>query len=300
MRHLDLMQTRVDEQGVRQVLEECPCLLSLKWRNTINVLGQIYRTAADPDVCLQLQQLFTDASYRLYSLPGAVRLCRNAVQVIIDCPSHLSARDLRSLEHLDRLNELHVISDHLDFQEALEGVLIRHGATLRHLTLGRISNVNLGRIARLCHHLSSLELERNQNYCCGELIVQRIESLEKLTLAVRDKNSGEDAHRDVAALTLGTLFSAGGLKRIKITASHNVNEDTLSSLGGGLLETLELESCPNLSMESLGNVIYRSKKLSLLKVYRCQLISDKNMQDLRELIGHMHWALDLDYYHDSY
>ena len=300
LQHLDLMQTCVDEQQVRQVLEGCPSLVSLKWRNTINVLGQIYRTA-NTDVYLQLQQLFADASYRLYSLPGAVRLCRSAVQVMIDCPSHLSARDLWSLEHLDRLNELYVVSDHCDYQEALDGVLVRHGATLRHLTLGKIRNVDLGRIAHLCRQLSSLELERNQNYC-GELIVPRIESLEKLTLAVRDQNlnSGDDAHRDITAFTLGTLLSAGGLKRVKITASDNVNEDTLSSLGDGLLETLELESCHNLSMGSLCNVISRSNELSVLKVYRCQLISDKNMQDLRELIGHMHWALDLDYYHDSY
>jgi len=292
------MQTRVDEQGVREVLEGCPALISLKWRNTINVLSQIYRTAnPKTDVRFRLQQLFADASYRLYSLPGAVCLCRDVVKVIIDCPSHLSAKDLRSLELLNSLSELNVVSDHLDFKEAFDGLLVRHGATLKHLTLGRIRNVDLGRIQRFCRRLSSLELRHNENYC-GEPAFLKIDSLEKFILAVRDRKPGSDSDRDVPASTLATLLSAGALKGVKITASLNVNDDNLSSLGGGPLESLELESCPSFSMKGLLDVIHRSKELTALKVYRCVSISDDNLQDLSRMIDRVQWDLDLDYYHD--
>jgi hypothetical protein len=283
---------------VRLVLEGCPALVSLKWRNTINVLGQIYRTASpNTDVSFQLQQLFADASYRLYSLPGAVHVCQNVVQVIIDCPSHLSSKDLRSLEHLNSLSELSVVSDHLDFEEAFDSLLVRHGATLEHLKLGRIRDVDLGRIGRLCRQLRSLELERNQNYR-GEQVIPRIDTLEKFSLAVRDRKPGNDSDRDIPTSTLATLLSARALKRVKITASLNVNKDTLLSLCGGLLESLELESCPSLSMESLWNVIIQSKELAILKVYRCLLISEGNLEELNGMIGQMQWDLDLDYYHD--
>lgn len=87
LQHLDVMQTQVDERGIRTVLQRCPGLRSLKWRNTINVLGQIYRDLSGNNRSLMaspgfsLHQLISDSSYRLYSLLGAAQLCRQAVQV---------------------------------------------------------------------------------------------------------------------------------------------------------------------------------------------------------------------------
>jgi hypothetical protein len=86
---LDVMQTQVDERGIRSVVERCTGLSSLKWRNTINALGQIYRDLASgtstshitTPPSYSLHQLISDSSYRLYSLQGAVQLCRQAVQV---------------------------------------------------------------------------------------------------------------------------------------------------------------------------------------------------------------------------
>lgn len=87
LQHLDLMQTQVNEQGIQCVLLRCPSLLSLKWRNTINVLGQIYRDRNrlqdGVPINLPLHQLMSDSSYRLYNLQGAAQLCRQAVQVFI-------------------------------------------------------------------------------------------------------------------------------------------------------------------------------------------------------------------------
>ena len=86
LQHLDVMQTQVDERGIQSLLQRCPGLRSLKWRNTINVLGQIHRDLygnrplmAPPS--FSLFQLISDSSYRLYSLQGAAQLCRHAVQV---------------------------------------------------------------------------------------------------------------------------------------------------------------------------------------------------------------------------
>ena len=81
------MQTQVDERGIRSVVQRCTGLSSLKWRNTINALGQIYRDLASGSTSYaappsySLHQLISDSSYRLYSLQGAVQLCRQAVQV---------------------------------------------------------------------------------------------------------------------------------------------------------------------------------------------------------------------------
>lgn len=84
LEHLDVMQTQVDERGIRSVVQRCPGLRSLKWRNTINVLGKIYRDLSGNRMkppSFQLHQLISDSSYRLYSLQGAAQLCRQAVQV---------------------------------------------------------------------------------------------------------------------------------------------------------------------------------------------------------------------------
>ena len=81
LEHLDVMQTQVDERGIRSVIQRCsPALKSLRWRNTVNVFAQIHRDEAI-NCCPAIQQLISDSSYRLYSLHGAAKLCRNAVQV---------------------------------------------------------------------------------------------------------------------------------------------------------------------------------------------------------------------------
>lgn len=86
LQHLDVMQTQVDERGIRSIVQRSPGLRSLKWRNTINVLGQIYRDLSGNRSLIEppsfsLHQLISDSSYRLYSLHGAAQLCRQAVQV---------------------------------------------------------------------------------------------------------------------------------------------------------------------------------------------------------------------------
>lgn len=80
------MQTQVDERGIRSVVQRCTGLNSLKWRNTINALGQIYRDLSSSMSratlpSYSLHQLISDSSYRLYNLQGAVQLCRQAVKV---------------------------------------------------------------------------------------------------------------------------------------------------------------------------------------------------------------------------
>jgi hypothetical protein len=65
------------------------------------------------------------------------------------------------------------------------------------------------------------------------------------------------------------------------------------------LESLELESCSNISMKSLWFVIDHSKRLSNLKIYRCQLVIEREIANLYRMIEEHHWDLDVDYYSDS-
>lgn len=71
------------------------------------------------------------------------------------------------------------------------------------------------------------------------------------------------------------------------------------NLVGHDLESLELESCSNISMRSLWSVIHHSKRLSNLKVYRCQLVVDSEIAELHRMIEEQRWDLDVDYYPDS-
>ncbi|XP_046633637.1 uncharacterized protein LOC124313017 isoform X2 [Daphnia pulicaria] len=313
---LDVMQTQVDERGIRSVVERCTGLSSLKWRNTINALGQIYRDLASgtstshitTPPSYSLHQLISDSSYRLYSLQGAVQLCRQAVQVIIDGPSLLLAEELQALEHLHCLRELRVVlGSHtrsellLDFRVGFDSILTKHGSTLQHLSIGRIRRVDLERIAHSCHQLTSLSLELNHSYRETTTNTRTtIQSLSKLNVSVRDRKSNEDSHHDVPASCLAALTASPGIRHIKITASQNMSDAILSeSLVGHDLDSLELESCSNISMRSLWSVIHHSKRLSNLKVYRCQLVIDSEIAELHRMIEEQRWDLDVDYYPDS-
>ncbi|XP_046460689.1 uncharacterized protein LOC124207333 isoform X1 [Daphnia pulex] len=313
---LDVMQTQVDERGIRSVVQRCTGLSSLKWRNTINALGQIYRDLASgtstshitTPPSYSLHQLISDSSYRLYSLQGAVQLCRQAVQVIIDGPSLLLAEELQALEHLHCLRELRVVlGSHtrsellLEFREGFDSILTKHGSTLQHLSIGRIRHVDLERIAHSCHQLTSLSLELNHSYRETTTDTRTtIQSLSKLNVSVRDRKSNEDSHHDVPASCLAALTASPGIRHIKITASQNMSDAILSeSLVGHDLDSLELESCSNISMRSLWSVIHHSKRLSNLKVYRCQLVVDSEIAELHRMIEEQRWDLDVDYYPDS-
>lgn len=314
LQHLDLMQTQVDERGIRSALQRCPGLRSLKWRNTINVLGQIYRDLSGnrsltTPPSFSLHQLISDHSYRLCSLPGAVQLCRHAVQVIIDGPSLLLAKELQSLEHLVCLRELHVLlasnnssEFQLNFREGFDLILLKHGPTLEHLSLGRIHNVNLQQIARYCRQLTSLSLESNHSYDHTESSTETIQCLSKFHVIIRDRErvDVDDSVRDVPGSCLSALISSKNMKQIKIRACQTLDDDILvNALVGPNLETLELESCSNISMKSLWLVAERSERLSNLKVYRCQLVNYREIAELYAVINEQHCDLDVDYYSDD-
>ncbi|XP_057372244.1 F-box/LRR-repeat protein 20-like isoform X2 [Daphnia carinata] len=293
LQHLDLMQTQVDERGIRSVLQGCPGLRSLKWRNTINVLGQIYRDLSGnrsltTPPSFSLHQLISDYSYRLSCLPGAVQLCRHAVQVIIDGPSHLLAKELQSLEHLVCLR--------------FDLILLKHGPTLEHLSLGRIHNVNLQRIAHYCRQLASLSLESNHSYDHTETSTRTIQYLSKFHVIIRDRErvDVDDSVRDVPGLCLSALISSTNMKQIKIRACQTLDDDIfIEKLVGHNLETLELESCSYISMKSLWSVVERSERLSNLKVYRCQLVNYHEIATLHAVINEQHGDLAVDYYSDD-
>lgn len=229
-------------------------------------------------------------------------------QVIIDGPSLLLAEELQALEHLHCLRELRVVlGSHtrsellLDFRVGFDSILTKHGSTLQHLSIGRIRRVDLERIAHSCHQLTSLSLELNHSYRETTTNTRTtIQSLSKLNVSVRDRKSNEDSHHDVPASCLAALTASPGIRHIKITASQNMSDAILSeSLVGHDLESLELESCSNISMRSLWSVIHHSKRLSNLKVYRCQLVVDSEIAELHRMIEEQRWDLDVDYYPDS-
>lgn len=218
--------------------------------------------------------------------------------------------DLQALEHLNSLVELHVVLGHysnnpelqLDFRKGFDVILDRHGSSLRNLTLGRIRNVDIERIARCCRQLSSLSLELNYSYQPEELGIEAVRSLGKLHLSVRDREfeEEEESNRDVPVPYLAALISSPNIRHIKITASQTIDDQTLRvNLVGQYLESLELESCSNISMQSLWYVVGRSKRLTNLKLYRCRQVTDQDINELDNAIDEHHWDLDLDYYCDN-
>ena len=201
------------------------------------------------------------------------------------------AEELQALEHLHSLRELNVILGsygspelQLDFREGFSAILIKHGPSLRHLSLGRIRNVDLEMIARYCRQLSSLSLELNHSYRSEELMTNTIRSLAKFHLSIRDSDLEDenDQNRDVPAFCLTALISSPSMSVV----SHH-------------LESLELESCSNISMPSIFYVINCSKHLTNLKIYRCELVNDRDIAELYSTIDEQHWDLDLDYYNDN-
>ena len=219
------------------------------------------------------------------------------------------AEELQALEHLHSLRELNVILGsygspelQLDFREGFSAILIKHGPSLRHLTLGRIRNVDLEMIARYCRQLSSLSLELNHSYHSEELMTNTIRSLAKFHLSIRDSDLEDenDQNRDVPAFCLTALISSPSMRQIKITACQTINDQVLfESVVSHHLESLELESCSNISMPSIFYVINCSKHLTNLKIYRCELVHDRDIAELYSTIDEQHWDLDLDYYNDN-
>jgi hypothetical protein len=227
--------------------------------------------------------------------------------VIIDSPSLLLAEELQVLEHLHCLRELRVVLGSytrsellLDFREGFDLILTKHGSTLQHLSIGRIRNVDLERIALYCHELTSLSLELNHSYREASTTMATIQPLSKLNVSVRDRKSSEDSDHDIPASCLAALISSPSMRQIKITASQNMSDQIVSeSIVGHDLDSLQLESCSNISMKSLWFVINHSKRLSNLKVYRCQLVVDREIAELYRMIEEQRWDLDVDYYPDS-
>lgn len=213
------------------------------------------------------------------------------------------------MEHLHNLRELHVVLGsycspqlQLDFRQGFDAILLKHGSSLRHLSLGRIRNVDLERITRYCRQLSSLSLELNHSYCSEAEMTNTIRSLAKLHVTIRDRESYDENEScyDVPATCLAALISSPRIRQIKITACQTINDQILLENVSGLhLESLELESCSNISMQSLWSVIGRSKHLSSLKIYRCRLVNDRDIAELDSTIDDQHWDLDLDYYCDD-
>lgn len=219
------------------------------------------------------------------------------------------AEELQALEHLHSLRELTVVLGRysspelqLDFREGFNTILVKHGPALRHLTLGRIRNVDLERVARYCRQLSSLSLELNHSYHSEELMTSTIRSLAKLHLTIRDCEIDDENEqsRDVPTSCLAALISSPSMRQIKITACQTIDDQVLfESVVGQYLESLELESCINISMPSIWYVINCSKHLSNLKIYRCRLVNDRDIAELYSTIEEQHWDLDLDYYCDN-
>lgn len=229
-------------------------------------------------------------------------------QVTIDSPSLLMAEELQTLVHLHCLRELRVVLSSytkteilLDFREGFDLILKKHGSTLQHFSIGRIRNVDLGRIANYCQNLTSLSLELNHSYKYGEAS-NTIQSLFKLNVSVRDRESNDedDSNHDIPGPCLAALIASPNMRQIKITACKNLDDQILSEcVVGQDLQTLELESCSKISMKCLWSVIDRSKCLSNLKVYRCQLVNGREITKLYRMIEEQHWDLDVDYYSDS-
>lgn len=218
------------------------------------------------------------------------------------------AEELQVLGQLNCLRELRVVLSNytkpellLDFREGFDLILTKHGSTLQHLSIGRIRNVDLERIANYCHDLTSLSLELNHSYKYGEASTT-IQSLSKLNVSVRDRESNDedDSNHDIPGPFLAALMSSPIMRQIKITACKSLDDQILSeSVAGHDLQSLELESCSSISMKSLWFVIDHSKSLSNLKVYRCQLVNGREIAKLHRMIEEQYWDLDVDYYSDS-
>lgn len=190
----------------------------------------------------------------------------------------------------------------LDFREGFDAILLKHGPSLRHLSLGRIRNIDLERIARYCRQLTSLSLEFNHSYCSETEMTNNIRSLAKLYVTIRDRESYDEneSSRDVPETCLTAFMSSPNIRQIKITACQSINDQVLlESLVGNNLESLELESCSNVSMQSLWSVISRSQRLTNLKVYRCRLVNSRDITELYSAIDDQQWDLDVDYYCDN-
>lgn len=224
------------------------------------------------------------------------------VQVTIDCASHLPAEDLRALDHLHLLRELHVVLErnanaglYLDFRDAFDGLLVKHGATLLQLSLGRIRDVDLHFISQTCPQLCSLTLERNRSYSskCIPLSMKLVH----FHLTVRDRESNDEAGRNIPAVDLSAILSSSSLKHVKIAACQTIDDATLSVISPRL-ESLELESCPNVSMSSLWKVI-EQPCLTSLKIYRCRQITRRDIAELYQKMEQLNWDLVLDYYSDD-
>lgn len=311
---LDLMWTRVNEWGIRRLIQHLPYLLILRWRNTINVLARIYHDldsiAERP--CLALKQITADRTYLPHSIKGGVYLCLNAVQVIIDGPGLLQAEDLQQLKLLNSLTELYVVlgpsfSSSLRYGDAIDSVLARHGNSMQNLTLGRFEEVDIERIALHCRHLESMVFEQNLNYrwSDGAAKLQPLHSLRKLHIKVRDQDSVSRTRsmqlRDVAPWNLADVVASPQLRELKVTACLTL-DDVIFACGGGvspLLRTVELESCPNVSIDGLWHVLRRSECLSTLKIFRCGSISEMDVDSIRAQSVANCWDLHIDYYKDS-
>lgn len=220
----------------------------------------------------------------------------------INRPSIFSAEELRSLENLFLLRQLDVILGqnansglYLDFHEAFHGVLVHHGVTLTHLYLGKIRAVDLHLISTRCPSLRSLTLERNRSYI-SESIQSSFPNLEKFHLTVRDRENNDESDRCPSSLDLSAILSAP-LKDVKIAGCRTLDDSTLSGISSEI-EVLELESCSNISMQSLWTVIDRPC-LSSLKIHRCRLISRRDIFELTSRIQLNQWDIDVDYYSDS-
>lgn len=169
---------------------------------------------------------------------------------------------------------------------------------MQQLSLGRIRNVDLHRIFQCCPRLSYLSLQRNQSYVSMLTVPRLPMNLVKFNLTTRDRESRtEEWYRDLSTLDLSTILASPFLRCVNIAGCQTIDDSILSNISQQL-HILELESCRNVSMDSLWHVI-NQRCLKSIKIYRCQRITSHNIHELRNLISQSNWDLTVDYYSDT-
>lgn len=253
---------------------------------------------------LQLQTLHATAlkcaSVRPESVQVACAHCSNVREIFFY--QNASDRALQHLINLIHLTVLEVTSDHpgeVTFHEGLLPLLQSRGDGIISLGLYDVQDVDACMIGILCPHLQQLKFvsmyedaDFAHSYIPDKQLATIFTTLQRLTVVI-----GPDTTNLQKDDFLCILRNAQKIEEIHLINVQHFTDDVLTEVltahGFLLLKSLKIESCNNVGLSSLIQLISHFNPLILLILKQCSNVSFQDLQELHRKVKIDHLDLTI-------
>lgn len=319
---LSISYTKVTERGIRQALENLPCLKVFDCCSTVQTLNEMHRTAFDyrlPDIpkytlidlhCTE-DSLLTQ-NYETGSLALAVALCPSVIKVRITAQEGMSDDDLLALLDLVNLRELSIggsDASTITFDGGIVPILQAVGSSLESLTLAELSGVNIRAVVEFCPNLRFLHLIMNRSYSTiwpeeekqplRPKIVKPLPTMKKLESVHLVCVSHMWPSSVIPSENLPMLLSSPELTYIYIkdcdTLTDGLLENAVKLHQFRNLKHLELEQCKSLTKRGIDLLMTADNPIKEIKLWECAMLTRQHVADWKKKALENKWALSMDW-----